>query len=60
MTDTFYNVPAAKQGRVAATHRRKPDGSTVADPNAPAAPVTRFAGGGGLFRPRLITSASSR
>jgi CubicO group peptidase (beta-lactamase class C family) len=49
MGDTFYNVPAAKQSRVTATHRRRADGSIAADPNPPAAPVTRGAGGGGLF-----------
>lgn len=48
MTDTFYYVPEAKQGRVVAVHRRTAGGGLVKEPNQ--APVTGFVriGGGGM------------
>jgi methyl acetate hydrolase len=48
MADTFYNVPADKQKRLVAVHRRRSNGSFELDPNQPALAVTQFSGGGGL------------
>jgi methyl acetate hydrolase len=48
MPDTFYNVPADKQARLAAVHRRRPDGSIVKEANQPSAAVAMPTGGGGL------------
>ena len=51
MSDTFYNVPEAKQARLVTVHRR-PDGRAAAplveQPNQPQRPATTFNGGGGL------------
>jgi CubicO group peptidase (beta-lactamase class C family) len=49
MADTFFNVPADKQHRVATQHARQPDGGIEAVPRAPLAPVEFFSGGGGLY-----------
>jgi methyl acetate hydrolase len=48
MPDTFYSVPADKQARLAAVHRRLPDGSIVKDQNQPPPVVAMPIGGGGL------------
>ena len=48
MADTSYNVPADRQNRLVAVHRRRADGSFGLDANQPAVSVTRFVGGGGL------------
>ena len=51
MSDTFYNVPEAKQARLVTVHRRQ-DGRAEAplteQPNQPQRPSTTFNGGGGL------------
>ena len=49
MTDTYFVVPREKQARVVATFQRNQDGTLGQQPAAPAAPVTFFSGGGGLF-----------
>jgi methyl acetate hydrolase len=48
MPDTFYNVPADKQARLAAVHRRLPDGSIVKDQSQPPPTIATPIGGGGL------------
>jgi CubicO group peptidase (beta-lactamase class C family) len=48
MTDTHYNVPADKHGRLVALHRRLPDGSMVKEQNQPPVTLTNIIGGGGL------------
>ena len=48
MTDTFYNLPEDRQGRLALVHRRGPDGTFQLDPVQPAMTVKQFIGGGGL------------
>ena len=48
MPDTFYNVPADKQARLAAVHRRAPDGSIVKDQSHPPPTIATPIGGGGL------------
>jgi CubicO group peptidase (beta-lactamase class C family) len=48
MSDTFYNVPADKQARLAALHRRQPDGTIVKVANQPSPVVATPIGGGGL------------
>jgi len=51
MSDTFYNVPEAKQSRRVTVHRRpdgRADASLVEVPNQPQRPATTFNGGGGL------------
>ncbi len=51
MSDTFYNVPEARQARLVTVHRR-PDGRAdaplVEQSNQPQRPATSFNGGGGL------------
>ena len=52
MTDTFFNVPEAKQPRRVTVHSRQDgrgDAPLVERPNQPQRPVTKFNGGGGLF-----------
>jgi methyl acetate hydrolase len=49
MADTYFNVPADKQARLAAIYQRKPDGSLEKQPRPPLKPVSFFSGGGGLF-----------
>jgi methyl acetate hydrolase len=49
MSDTYYNVPADKQPRLARVHARQADGSAAAAPPQPVKPVTFFPGGGGLY-----------
>jgi methyl acetate hydrolase len=46
MSDTFYNVPADKQARLTAVHRRQGDGTIVKDPNQPSPVVAQPIGGG--------------
>jgi methyl acetate hydrolase len=48
MPDTFYSVPADKQARLAAVHRRLPDGRIVKDQSQPPPTITTPIGGGGL------------
>jgi CubicO group peptidase (beta-lactamase class C family) len=48
MVDTFFVVPADKQARVAAVHRRGADGTFTSSPSTFQAPAA-FSGGGGLF-----------
>jgi methyl acetate hydrolase len=48
MPDTFYNVPPDKQARLAAVHRRRPDGSIVKDQSQPPPTIATPIGGGGL------------
>ncbi|HEY4405240.1 MAG TPA: serine hydrolase domain-containing protein [Xanthobacteraceae bacterium] len=48
MPDTFYSVPADKQARLVATHRRQPDGTIAKDPNQPPPVFSPAMGGGGL------------
>ena len=49
MTDSFFNVPTEKQGRVVALHVRQENGSFVEPPPQPLKPVKFFSGGGGLY-----------
>ncbi len=50
MVDSYFNVPAAKQSRIAATFQRSPDGSLQKMPAGEAPkPSTFYSGGGGLF-----------
>lgn len=49
MTDTFFDVPAEKQGRVVALHTRRQDGSFQEAPQQPFQPVKFYSGGGGLY-----------
>jgi methyl acetate hydrolase len=49
MTDTFFDVPADKAGRVALRYTRQPDGGLSAMPREPLRPSTFFSGGGGLY-----------
>jgi CubicO group peptidase (beta-lactamase class C family) len=52
MTDTFFNVPEAKQPRRVTVHSRedgRADAPLVERPNQPQRQVTRYNGGGGLF-----------
>ncbi len=48
MPDTFYSVPADKQARLVATHRRQPDGTIGKEPNQPPPVFSPAMGGGGL------------
>jgi methyl acetate hydrolase len=48
MADTFYDVPAEKQARLAAVHRRQADGTIVKETMQPSATVFPVTGGGGL------------
>ena len=48
MTDTFYDVPRAKQARLIAAHRRQADGSLAKLPVQPRPTGFRPVGGGGL------------
>jgi len=49
MADTFYNVPAEKQARVAAVHMRQADGSYQEPPPQPIKATQEFFGGAGLY-----------
>lgn len=49
MTETFFNVPADKESRLALQYVRQPDGSLAAMPRQPLTPVKFFSGGGGLY-----------
>ena len=49
MSDTFFNVPAAKQARMVATFQRNADGTLAEQPRQPVTAVEFFAGGSGLF-----------
>ena len=51
MSDTFYNVPEAKQARLVTVHGRqdgRADAPLTEQPNQPPRPVTTFNGGAGL------------
>jgi methyl acetate hydrolase len=48
MADTFYNVPADKQARLVAVHRRQVDGALAKDASQPAPTIAQPIGGGGL------------
>ena len=51
MSDTFYNVPEAKQARLVTVHQRqdgRADAPLIEQPNQPQRPATTFNGGGGL------------
>jgi CubicO group peptidase (beta-lactamase class C family) len=48
MSDTFYDVPADKQARLVATHRRQADGTIAKEPNQPPPVFSPAMGGGGL------------
>ena len=55
MSDTFFNVPEAKQTRRVTVHAReggRADAPLVERPLQPQRPVNRFNGGGGLFLDR--------
>ena len=49
MTETWFNVPAEKQGRLASAYQRKTDGGLAEQPRQPFKPVEFFSGGGGLY-----------
>lgn len=49
MMETFFNVPADKESRLAQRYVRQPDGSLAAMPHEPLRPVKFFSGGGGLY-----------
>jgi CubicO group peptidase (beta-lactamase class C family) len=48
LSDTFYNVPAEKQARLVAVHRRQADGTLARDANQPSPAIAQPIGGGGL------------
>jgi methyl acetate hydrolase len=51
MSDTFYNVPEAKQARLVTVHRRqdgRADAPLTEQANRPQRPATTFSGSGGL------------
>jgi methyl acetate hydrolase len=51
MSDTFYNVPEAKQARLVTVHARqdgRDDAPLTEQANQPQRPATSFSGGGGL------------
>ena len=48
MSETFYDVPQAKEGRLVAIHRRRADGALVKQPVQPRAKSPVHTGGGGL------------
>lgn len=49
MVDSGFDVPAHKQGRVAARYLRQDDGSLIAEPPSSEAPPVFQSGGGGLY-----------
>jgi CubicO group peptidase (beta-lactamase class C family) len=49
MSDSYFVVPAQKQSRLVPVYARAADGSWAPQPAPPAAPITFFSGGGGLF-----------
>jgi methyl acetate hydrolase len=49
MSDTSYNVPAEKQGRLVNLFHRDATGALVEDPRREPPVLTRFGGGGGLY-----------
>jgi CubicO group peptidase (beta-lactamase class C family) len=49
MTETFFDVPADRQGRLAPSYARQPDGTLAAMPPQPRAPSRFYSGGGGLY-----------
>jgi CubicO group peptidase (beta-lactamase class C family) len=49
MSDTYFNVPAEKQSRLARHYRRDKDGRFVEEQQPAPSPVTFFSGGGGLY-----------
>src|SRR5260370_36515516 len=49
MEASYFNVPPAKQPRLASLPQRKEDGSLAEQPRQPAKPVEFFSGGGGLY-----------
>jgi methyl acetate hydrolase len=48
MSDTFFNVPAAKQDRLVNLYKREAGGSLTEQPRQAPRDVTQFNGGGGL------------
>jgi len=48
MPDTHYNIPSDKGARLAALHRRRPDGAMVKEANQPPLTLNTIIGGGGL------------
>jgi methyl acetate hydrolase len=48
MSDTFYSVPANKQARLVAAHRRRSDGTVAKETNQPPPVFAPAMGGGGL------------
>jgi CubicO group peptidase (beta-lactamase class C family) len=49
MIDTFFDVPAEKQARVAALYHRQEDGGFIEPPQQPFKPRRFYSGGGGLY-----------
>jgi CubicO group peptidase (beta-lactamase class C family) len=49
MGDSFFNVPADKQGRVVTIHQRKDDGTLAENPPQEFKPLRFLSGGGGLY-----------
>ena len=49
MTDSYFNVPAAKRSRMAAVFQREADGNLAKQPAPPATSVEFMSGGGGLY-----------
>ena len=49
MPDSFFVVPPEKTSRMAPRYMRGENGALIEPPPQPAAPVTFFSGGGGLF-----------
>jgi len=48
MADTHYNIPADKHARLAALHRRRPDGTMIKEPTQIPTTLNTIIGGGGL------------
>jgi CubicO group peptidase (beta-lactamase class C family) len=49
MRDSYFQVPAEKQARLASVYRRNPDGTLEKQPASPFKPGAYLSGGGGLF-----------
>ena len=58
MSDTFYDVPQAKQARLVAAHRRQADGSLVKQPVQPRPTGSGPSAAAACRRPPATTSAS--
>ena len=49
MSDSSFNVTAARFSRITSLHQRQAGGSLRENPRTPPAPMSKFSGGGGLY-----------